>query len=93
MATKTHNLSIKTGTYMKDGKEKGRYLNIGSLFSHQEGGVSIKLDCVPVGLKDWDGWVNAWPVEPQQNTAQDYRAASSGSNEPPPFADDDVPNF
>lgn len=33
MATKTHNLAVKVGTYQKDGQEKNRYINVGAVMS------------------------------------------------------------
>ncbi len=44
------NIVATTGTYMKDGVEKKRYLTVGSLFIYDDGGMSIKLDAVPTGF-------------------------------------------
>lgn len=42
-----------TGTYKdKEGKEKNRYMNIGSVLETKNG-TMLKLDGVPV---NWDGW-------------------------------------
>lgn len=34
---KTHDLVVKVGTYMKDGKEKNRYVNVGVVLEGQYG--------------------------------------------------------
>ena len=68
-AKPTHDLAIKTGEYndSNTGQMKGRWLRIGTVIRHDDGGSSIKLDCVPVGLPDWDGWVSVFPREEQDN--------------------------
>lgn len=41
------------------------------MFRHDDGGTTIKLDCVPVGLPDWDGWVSVFARDdPQDNAGQ-----------------------
>jgi len=64
-ARPTHDLSIKTGEYTdrQTGEQKARWLRIGSVFRHDDGSTSIKLDCLPLGLPDWNGWVNVFPRE------------------------------
>ena len=68
-AKPTHDLAIKTGEYQDSntGQMKGRWLRIGTVIRHDDGGSSIKLDCVPVGLPEWDGWVSVFPREEQDN--------------------------
>ena len=62
----THDLAIKTGEYQdQQGQTKGRWLKIGSVFRHDDGGTSIKLDAVPVGLPEWQGWVSVFPRDQQ----------------------------
>ena len=64
MAKPTHDLTVKTGEYTDSGgNTKGRWLRIGTVFKHDDGGVSIKLDCVPTGLPEWDGWVSVFKRE------------------------------
>lgn len=62
-ARPTHDLSIRTGEYQdrETGQTKGRWLTIGTVFKHDDGGTSIKLDAVPVGLPEWNGWVSVFP--------------------------------
>ena len=103
----THNLCVKTGEYTTtDGEEKKRWLRIGSVFRHDDGGTSIKLDAVPVGLPNWDGWVSVFKndqggqgVQPQQQAPQRQahnrqgRRVQAGreSFQPDVNFDDDIP--
>jgi len=50
-------LAVKVGSYTKDGKEKGRYLNIGTLMQDDKGGQFILLDRTfnPAGVVDASG--------------------------------------
>jgi hypothetical protein len=92
-ARPTHDLAIKTGEYTdKDGQTKGRWLNIGTIFKHDDGGVSIKLDAIPVGMPEWKGWVSVFPREkkdgqgPRQGQGpQRSQAAQSSFDEDLPF--------
>lgn len=56
-------LKYKARTYTdKDGKEKGVWIQIGTLFSSPHGSnMTIKLDTVPVG--EWSGWVSLFKRE------------------------------
>lgn len=57
----THDLAIKTGEYTDGGgATKGRWLNVGKVFRHDDGGTSVKLDALPV-LASWDGWISVFP--------------------------------
>jgi hypothetical protein len=54
-------ITIVTGKYMKDGKERNRYQKIGKLFATPHfSRISIKLDAAPIG---GDGWLNVFPIE------------------------------
>jgi hypothetical protein len=81
-AKPTHDLAIKTGEYndSSTGQMKGRWLRIGTVIRHDDGGSSIKLDCVPVGLPEWDGWVSVFPREEQDNVSNNQ---SRSNNRPP----------
>lgn len=75
-AQATHDLVIKNGEYQDhmSGETKARWLNIGTLFTHDDGGLSVKLDCVPIGVPDWQGWVKAFPKKPRENAGGGYQA-------------------
>ncbi len=106
-ARPTHDLAVKTGEYQtRDGQSKGRWQRIGTVFRHDDGGTSIKLDCVPVGLPDWDGWVSVFKREERQEGQGGYPQGTLGGSNyhqaraqgrpsaPPPMPqdfDDDIP--
>ncbi len=70
-ARPTHDLAVKTGEYQdRNGQTKGRWQRIGTVFRHDDGGTSIKLDCLPVGIPEWDGWVNVFKREEAGQGAQ-----------------------
>jgi hypothetical protein len=41
---KIKDLTVKVGTYQKDGQEKNRYLNIGSMMEDDNGGTFILIN-------------------------------------------------
>jgi hypothetical protein len=53
----------RVGSYQKDGAEKGRYQNIGTLFRRDDGSLTLKLDVVPVGCPEWNGWVSFYDFD------------------------------
>jgi hypothetical protein len=83
-ATPTHDLCIKTRTYSDrtTGEEKAAWLKIGTVFKHDDGGTSIKLDCVPVGLPGWEGWVSVF--KKQDKDGQGYSQGGQGGAQRPP---------
>ena len=89
MARATHDLTVKTGEYTDGGgNTKGRWLRIGTVFRHDDGGISIKLDCVPAGLPEWDGWVSVFKREEK---AQGQAGNSRQFQQQSPGLDDDIP--
>ncbi|TQF00213.1 MAG: hypothetical protein FKY71_04705 [Spiribacter salinus] len=95
-AKPTHDLAIKTGEYhdRETGQMKPRWLRIGTVIRHDDGGTSIKLDCLPVGIPDWEGWVNVFKREARDGAGT---ARGNGQRRPPAAApagegfDDDIP--
>lgn len=86
-----YDLAVKTGTYTdRAGAEKGRYLNVGKVFQRDDGSLTLKLDCLPIGIPDWSGWVNCYPHKPRENPT-----APPVTNEwgpaTPSDPDDDIP--
>lgn len=52
-----------TGTYTdRQGNEKKRYTNVGTLFQYDDGGFALKLDAVPVG-DGWNGFISFYDLE------------------------------
>lgn len=101
-AQPTHDLAIKSGVYQdRNGDTKGRWLRIGTVFRHDDGGTSIKLDAIPVGLPEWNGWVSVFKRELKEEgqaqtqhrqppPQQRQQARPAPQNGPLPF-DDDIP--
>lgn len=56
MATKLYDLAVKTGSYIKDGEEKGRYENIGTVWEGDNGKYMVlKRTFNPAGVPFKDG--------------------------------------
>jgi len=83
---KTHDLAVKTGTYQKDGQEKGRYINIGSVMKNENGAFLIlNRTFNPAGVPNPENregvMVSLFPVKdnnqhPQQQAPQQQRQSS-----------------
>ena len=74
-----------TGTYTdRDGNEKKRYVNVGTLFQYEDGGLALKLDSIPVG-QGWNGFVSFFDIK-----ARDGAAPAKSQTADTPF-DDDLP--
>ncbi len=56
-------IKYKARTYVdKDGKEKGVWITVGTLFSSPHGSnMTIKMDSMPVG--EWNGWLAVYKRE------------------------------
>ena len=54
MAT-IYEVTVRAGTYQKDGQEKVRYQRIGSVIETKKGPM-LKLDQVPLVEGGWEGW-------------------------------------
>lgn len=64
MAMKPHKRAVAvTGKYTdRQGNEKKRYTNVGTLFQYDDGGFTLKLDSVPVG-EGWNGFISFYDIE------------------------------
>jgi hypothetical protein len=60
-------LKYKARTYIdKEGKEKGVWVTVGTLFSSPHGShMSIKMDSIPVG--EWNGWLSVYKRDEQDD--------------------------
>jgi len=91
MARVAYEVVATLGTYKnKDGEEKKRYQKIGTVFQGDKG-MSIKLDCIPVG-QEWNGWASLFEPKDQgrdRTPADAYRKPAAQSR----HADDgdDIP--
>jgi len=73
-------LKAKVRTYTdKEGKEKGVYIKIGTLFASEHfNNMFITLEAMPIG-KDFSGIVSVFPIEQKKTEVA------------PPLTDDDAP--
>jgi hypothetical protein len=62
MAT-IYEVTVRAGTYQKDGQEKVRYQRIGSVIETKKGPM-LKLDQMPLVEGGWQGW--AYLFEPRE---------------------------
>ena len=79
---KIYDATITTGEYQNaQGEQKKSYLKVGTLFQYEDGGLSLKLDAVPVG----NGNINFYERKPkeqgyQQPQQQGYQQATPQNN-------------
>lgn len=71
-AKRTHEVVATIGEYKVGDETKKRYANIGSLFTQEDGRMSIKLDTVPCS-PDWSGWLSIFPVKDRDDRESDRR--------------------
>jgi hypothetical protein len=80
-----YEVTAVTGKYTDNsGKEKSRYLNIGSVIETKNG-LMLKLEAVPVG---WDGWAYLNDPKPREES-QRQAAAPAPQQSSSGFADMD----
>lgn len=75
MAT-IYEVTVRAGTYQKDGQEKVRYQRIGSVIETKKGPM-LKLDQVPLVEGGWQGWAYLFEPKtdgkaPKANMAGDF---------------------
>ena len=59
-----YEVTVRAGTYQKDGQEKVRYQRIGSVIETKKGPM-LKLDQMPLVEGGWEGW--AYLFEPKED--------------------------
>lgn len=83
---KIYDLAVRTGSYIKDGIEKGRYENIGSIMEKDDGNkfLFIKRSFNPAGVpfKEGGDSILVSMFKPHDSTPADVT---------PPVSDDDIP--
>lgn len=80
-----YEVTVRAGTYQKDGQEKVRYQRIGSVIETKKGPM-LKLDQVPLVEGGWTGW--AYLFEPRTDEQKFVLAKQSNDGFP---SDEDVP--
>lgn len=90
MGMKPHKRAVAvTGSYTdRQGNEKKRYTNVGTLFQYDDGGFALKLDSVPVG-DGWNGFISFYDIEERGSagatTAQGARLTGAEMDDEIPF--------
>lgn len=79
-----YEVTVKAGTYQKDGQEKIRYQRIGSVIETRKGNM-LKLDQVPLVEGGWTGW--AYLFEPRTDEQKSVTAQKPNDG----LQDDDIP--
>jgi hypothetical protein len=64
MAT-IYEVTVRAGTYQKDGQEKIKYQRIGSVIETKKG-LMLKLDQVPLVEGGWQGWCYLFTPKEEQ---------------------------
>jgi hypothetical protein len=94
---KKYDLVATIGKYKnRDGEEKKRYTNVGSVFEDDEGRISIKLDTIPV-TPEWSGWLSCYvpkggdgqPNQHSQSSESKRTAAGGTADTKAGWQDDD----
>lgn len=86
MARKTHDaVYVERYQDRNSGAEKKRYINIGALFTRDDGSMSLKLETIPV---KFDGWISLY--EPRQKDEQP-RQSTPKRSDTDGFEDPDIP--
>lgn len=91
MPNKLFDLTVKTGSYMKDGEEKGRFENIGSLWQGNDGQyIVMKRSFNPAGVpfKPGSDSIFISMFEPKEDGHRKKSTPSSSSND---SINDDIP--
>ncbi len=100
MAKKAYDLAVKTGTYIKDGEEKGRYENVGAVMLNEDGGkfLLMKKTFNPAGVKtddDRDSIIISMFPPKDANGQTQQRPNQTPKPQPKPVVnnefDDDIP--
>lgn len=91
MAKKVFDVVATVGEYTdRSGATKKRYLNVGAAFSNDQGQLSIKLECVPVG-PNWSGWLSLYEPRDRTQSAPAQSAAPAAAPRATAPEDDDIP--
>ena len=80
-----YEVTVKTGTYLKDGQEKVRYQRIGDVIETKKGPM-LKLHSIPVMENGWSGW--CYLFTPKTDDQKGVPQKQSNDGFPP---DEDVP--
>ena len=81
--TKTMKATIITGEYQNNqGETKKSYATIGTLFIYDDGGMSLKLDALPIG----NGNINFYDKKPKDGQQQQQQGGYQQQQQQQSFA-------
>ena len=92
---KTHDAVYAGDKYTNgQGEEKTRYINMGALFTRDDGSLTCKVENLPIGF---NGWINFYEPKADnekqagraQQAANQARGGQSSQRESNPFPEDD----
>lgn len=84
---KIYDLVAVVGKYTKDGQEKAQYMNCGFVNKNDEGKISVKINGLPVGNLEWNGWLSCFEPKPRNASGTPQQPASNSNNN----FDDQIP--
>ena len=65
-ATYTHDIVATVGEYTLNNETKKRYQKCGIAFTNEDGGLSLKMEAMPI-TPDWSGWLSLYPKKEYDN--------------------------
>lgn len=82
---KTHDAVYAGEKYTdRDGNEKTRYVNVGALFTRDDGSMTLKLESIPV---NFNGWISFYAPKGQADARRTQRQPAPADD----FRDDTIP--
>ena len=74
----------------REGNEKTRFVNVGALFTRDDGSMTLKLESIPVGFS---GWINFYTPKPKdgEHPQRERPRRSAAPTQSSPDPDDDIP--
>jgi hypothetical protein len=70
----------------KDKNGKTKYQKVGAVFESDKG-LSLKLDCLPVGCPEWNGWISLYVPKDKTESRPAQKASTGGGMD----TSDDIP--
>jgi hypothetical protein len=82
-----------TGTYMKDGEEKKRWLKCGVIFKSEKGNYSMKLEAIPTKSSEDGMWFALFVPKPREDKPQQQGFREQSQRGADGFEDAKLPDF
>jgi hypothetical protein len=72
-----YEVTVKTGTYQKDGQEKIRYQRIGDVIETKKGPM-LKIHTIPVIEGGWSGWCYLFVPKTEDQKNEPAKQSNNG---------------